>query len=373
MKYFKFKNLRCPETKQELDLLSLVEAESRIANKLLPLRGISSDISSGLPAPFGATQEVLLRKDLLCAYPVMNGTPILLVPELLGMDSQQRDFNLRDKRYAEPYSEMVIYNNVAIEESRNIKKSESYKIIEPLLLAHRDQLYSFPAPTNLWIDAVYDCGGQWDAYNHIAPIRGKRVLQIGGKGIHAVKFLLAGAKEAWLLSPMIGELICSESLGVVAGVSNRLCGVVGIAEEMPFADGFFDAIYSGGCVHHMETTLALPEIARILREGGKFCAIDPWHTPLYSLGKCIFGQRESAHCHPLVKKRIEPLSKVFSNFKIIHHGALLRYPLLLLNKFGVSISIDVAWSVNKFDDFVADLLPGFRSTMGGSVSILCTK
>jgi len=123
------------------------------------------------------------------------------------------------------------------------------------------------------IDAVYDCGGQWDAYNHLAPIRGKRVLQVGGKGIHAIKFILAGVKEAWLLSPMIGELI----------------------------------------------------------------------------------------------------NKVFSNFKIIHHGALLRYPLLVLNKFGVTISINTAWRANRLDDFVSDLLPGFRNIMGGSVSLICKK
>ena len=33
----------------------------------------------------------------------------------------------------------------------------------------------------------------------------KRVLQVGGSGSHAVKFLVAGAAEAWLITPMHGE------------------------------------------------------------------------------------------------------------------------------------------------------------------------
>lgn len=303
-KYFEF--LQCPETRQKLDLFSLAEAESEIGGKLLSLRNIASDTFSNIPESVGVTQEVLLREDHLCAYPVVDGIPVLLVPEVLGINGQQRNFDFNHARYSESYSEMDIYNKVAIEESSNIEKSESYKIIEPLLTAIPAQLKSFPNPPNLWIDALYDCSGQWDAYNHISPVHGKRILQLGGKGIHAIKFLLAGAKEVWVLSPMHGEMICSESLGKICCVSDRLHGVTGIAEEMPFMDGFFDAVYSGGCVHHMVTSLALPEISRVLCKGGKFCAVDPWLTPIYELGKRIFGQRESAHCHPLTKQRIEP-------------------------------------------------------------------
>jgi uncharacterized protein YbaR (Trm112 family) len=370
-KYFEF--LQCPETRQKLDLFSLSEAESKIAGKLLPLRNTTSDTFSNIPVPIGVTQEVLLRKDHLGAYPVIDGIPVLLMPEILGINGQQRVFDFNDARYSESYAEMDIYNKVAIRESSNIEKSEAYKIIEPLLTAPQAQLKSFPNPRNIWIDAIYDCGGQWDAYNHIGPVYGQRILQLGGKGIHAIKFLLAGAKEAWVLSPMIGEIICSESLGKISGVSDRLHGVTGIAEEMPFMDGFFDAVYSGGCVHHMVTSLALPEISRVLCEGGKFCSVDPWHTPVYGLGKRIFGQRESAHCHPLTKKRIDPLSHVFSDFQVIHHGALLRYPLLVLNKIGFMMSIEASWRINQMDDFLSDLLPGFRNYMGGSVSLLCTK
>ncbi|MFC1590941.1 methyltransferase domain-containing protein, partial [Thermodesulfobacteriota bacterium] len=274
----RFEFLRCPETGEELELFSLSEAETVVGGKLRPVRSAGAEHAANAPAPIGPTEKVLLRKDRLFAYPVVDGVPVLLIPEILGTGDRQRVFSLTDEKYAESYAEMAFYNQKAIEESGNIHSSEAYRIIAPMLGASKENLYSFPDPKDIYIDDIYDCLGQWEAYNHIAPVRGKRVLQLGGKGIHAVKFLLAGAKEAWVLSPMIGELMCAECLGECAGVSGRLHGVAGIAEEMPFMDGFFDTVYSGGCIHHMETALALPEIARVLCSGGTFCAVDPWLT-----------------------------------------------------------------------------------------------
>ncbi len=43
---------------------------------------------------------------------------------------------------------------------------------------------------------------------------GARVLQVGGSGLHAVKFLLAGAAETWLVSPVHGELIFGRALAL---------------------------------------------------------------------------------------------------------------------------------------------------------------
>ena len=61
------------------------------------------------------------------------------------------------------------------------------------------------------------------------------MLQLGGAGTAAVKFLLAGAAEATLLSPMPGELFFAQYREAY-GVADRLKLVVGVAEELPFAD-----------------------------------------------------------------------------------------------------------------------------------------
>ena len=101
---------------------------------------------------------------------------------------------------------------------------------------------------------------------------------------------------ATLVSPMPGELIFAQYQGQAYGVADRLRLVVGVAEELPFADRSIDVIFSGGSVHHMETSIALPECARVLRSGGRFAANDPWRAPLYALGTRLFGKRERTFC-----------------------------------------------------------------------------
>lgn len=362
--------LVCPETKQGLRACSLDEAEARVEYRLGPLRRSRAGDPS---PPFGRTGDVLLREDLRCAYPVVDGVPILLAPEMLGAEDNARSFDLKDPRYAEAYEEMAFYNEVASKEAEDITSSESYSIIKPVVEATGAVADSFPRPREVWIDAVYDCAAQWDAYAHIAPIKNKRVLQLGGKGAHAVKFLLGGAAEAWLATPMLGEARCAIALAEAVGVADRLRCVVAIAEELPLATGSFDAIYSGGCMHHMITATAMPEAARILKEGGKFAATDPWRAPLYAIGTKVLGKREpSVYCRPLTKERVEPVGRAFGSSEVVQHGALTRYPLLALNKFGVSSPLNVAWRLNEMDDSLCSLVPGLRA-MGSSVVCLGTK
>jgi len=363
----------CPETKRPLRLCTLDEAEReasvRFRSRTLTSRGVE-----GVSVKVQADHHVLLRDDLRSAYPLVNTVPVLLVPEMLCPAQQPRVFDLGDPRYAEAYQEMDHYNRVSTQQSLDIKSSESFRIIEPLLKTPSANLASFPKPCALWADAAYDCAAQVEAYAHIAPLRGKRVLQLGGMGIHAVKFLLAGAEQAWVVSPMLGEMRCALALAQAAGVVERLRCAVCIAEELPFHDQYFDAVYSGGCVHHMVTPLAFPEMARVLRSGGRFAAVDPWKTPLHSVGTRIFGKREAnVYCRPLTEKRIEPLKTSFAEHGILHHGALFRYPLLALNKLGLRITPSLGWYVSRLDDSISSCIPKFRRRFGGSTALLATK
>lgn len=358
--------LACPLTGQSVGRCSLEEAE-RQAGEPLEAR------PPGERPPFGCTDEVLLRADRQAAYPVVDGIPVLMGPEVLRPASLVQPFDLRAPQYAEAYEEMAYYNAVAREEAAAAGTSAVFRhVIQPVLDAAPAERAAFPYPRAVWLDAIYDCAAQWDAYRHLAPLRGGRVLQLGGSGLHAIKFLLAGAAEGWVVTPMLGEALVAHAMAQAAGVAGRLRCVVGVAEELPFADATFDAIYSGGCVHHMVTAVALPEAARVLRAGGRFGAMDPWRAPLYAWGTRLMGKREpEVYCRPLTPERVAPLQTAFGHAEVIQHGALTRYPLLTLNKLGVSSSLEMVWQLGRIDDRLSTRL-GLRH-LGSSVALLGTK
>ena len=367
-----FQLVRCPETGQPLQVCSRTDAEAAIHAQLVSLRVF--DKASGSSAePFGPTPNVLLREDRLRAYPIVDQIPILLAPEVLGPPNDRRSFDLSDPRYDEAYSEMAFYNQVATKQARQVEQLECYQLLKAVKeLGSGAEGGRFLEPVEAWLDAIYDSAAQIDAYQHLAPLEGSRVMQLGGQGFHAVKFLLGGAREAWVVTPMLGEIKLARALAHAVGVEERLRCVVSIAEELALESKMFDAIYSGGCVHHMVTEVALPEIARVLRVGGRFAAADPWKTPLHDFGTKLFGKREAVHCRPLTPQRIAPLATAFDDARVVHHGTLSRHLLLALSKLGLKSSLRWAHRVGQVDDAICSLAPGARR-LGSSVALLGTK
>ena len=364
--------LACPETGQPLELITLQQAEADLGAPFGLLRA-PDEQSSELVSHFGTVTHILRRKDHHAAYAVVDGIPILIVPEQIGHHNQHRSFNLKDPQYAEAYEEMEHYNQVSDELLREINLSDSYTHVLRVQQASAVERASFPAPPQVWLDAVYDSASQWDAYKHIAPLSRKRVMQLGGQGIHAVKFLVGGADQAWLITPMLGEARFAVSLAAAFGVESRLRCVVSIAEELPLQDATFDVVYSGGCVHHMVTSLALPEAARVLKEGGRFAAIEPWRAPFYSLGTRVFGKREdNVFCRPLDRQRVAPLKTAFNWSNTIQHGTFVRYFLIAMKKLGVKLSLMTVWRLIRIDDSLSSLVPGMRR-LGSSIALLGTK
>lgn len=364
--------LACPETGQSLELVTRQQAETDLGVPLGLLRALD-DRSFDLDAHFGKVTHILRRKDHQAAYAVVDGIPILMVPEQIGPYNKRRSFDLKDPRYAEAYEEMKHYNQVSDSLVRDIIRSDSYAHVARVQQASPSERTSFPAPPQVWLDAVYDSASQWDAYQHIAPLGGMRVMQLGGQGIHAVKFLVGGADQAWLVTPMLAEARFAVSLAAAFGVESRLRCVVSIAEELPLRDAAFDVVYSGGCVHHMVTSLALPEAARVLKDGGRFAAIEPWRAPFYSLGTRVFGKREAnVFCRPLDSQRVAPLKTAFGWSSTVQHGTFARYFLIALKKLGVKLSLMTVWRLIRIDDKLSSLIPGLRR-LGSSIALLGTK
>jgi ubiquinone/menaquinone biosynthesis C-methylase UbiE/uncharacterized protein YbaR (Trm112 family) len=357
----------CPQTKLPLRAMPLAEARVALRSENLVSRANDD------PAPFGVTSTLMVRSDNACAYPVVDGIPILLAPEQITPANRPQTFDLRDVKYAEAYEEMTHYNQVAKAEAANIRDSEAYHMVKEVLKLPAERRDTCPDPKEFWVDCVHDCKAQYEAYRYLEPFDGKRVLQIGGKGIHATKMLLAGAAEAWVVTPMLGEIYCSIALAKEVGVFDRLRCAVGVAEEIPIADNTFDIVYSGGCVHHMTTELAMPEIARVLKPGGRFSSMDPWRAPFYSLGIKVFGKREvNVYCRPLTQARVAPLFTSFGHSKKEQYGTLTRYPAIALYKMGINVPLRVMWQLYRVDDAVCSLVPGLRG-YGSSVALFGTK
>jgi uncharacterized protein YbaR (Trm112 family)/ubiquinone/menaquinone biosynthesis C-methylase UbiE len=373
-------DLVCPVTRQRLRVVPLEAARSKIAAGN-PLR---ARMEMSKAPVVGETETVLLRDDGTAAYPIVSGIPVLLAPEVLGDPGVPRTFDLTTPQYAEAYLEMKFYNELGFKEAETLRKAGSLAAIEGSTgseaLHHLERLRqrpaaeraAFPEPAAVWLHARLDLQSEYDCYRHIGSVSGQRILQLGGSGRAVLALLLAGAAEALLLTPMIGEALAATEIAALLGVSQRFRCVVAVAEEIPLADESVDVAFSAGCVHHMRTEIAFPEVARVLRRGGRFAALEPWRAPFYGIGTTLLGKRETnPFCHPMTSARAAPLFEAFRNARYELHGTLTRYPMLGLQKFGLHTSQDTAWKLGRADDWICSLL-GLRR-FGSGVALLASK
>ena len=330
-------------------------------------------------AVFPFSREVLMTDDGSTFYPIVDGIPILLAPEVSFRDARG-NFSPLDPRYAEAYEEMAHYNSVAAKAEGDVRQTHAYRTLSACQGLSREEQALFPFPAERWLEATYDVTAQETVFAHLAPLLDREVLQVGGTGIHALRFLMAGAASAILVTPMISEARFARRLAVALGLGERLRLAVGIFEELPVLPASVDMVFSGGCLHHTLTDLALFEAERVLRSGGKFGCFDPWRAPFYRLGIRVFGKREpGVFCRPLDNERTRYLTKCFADARLKKHGPLTRYLLLALQKSGLDFSEDGTAGYNHFvhslmrwDNNFAALFPPLQK-LASSVSICARK
>ena len=116
-----------------------------------------------------------------------------------------------------------------------------------------------------------------------AELAGKAVLEIGpGAGGHSALFASHGARMTSVDLTAERARATQAKFRLMGAAAQGCQALQGDAENLPFADGVFDIVYSNGVLHHTpDTERAIDEVWRVLRPGGKavvmlYCK-DSWH------------------------------------------------------------------------------------------------
>ena len=75
------------------------------------------------------------------------------------------------------------------------------------------------------------------------------------------------------------------------------------------------------------------------------------------------------HCVVLTADHVQEPFSGFDELRVLHHGALTRYPLIALTKAGIRLSRRTIWRIGGVDDAVTGAFPRLRDS-GSSVAIL---
>jgi len=142
-------------------------------------------------------------------------------------------------------------------------------------LAEIDPRRSFEAPTAAENRA---------ALGFLGPLKGKRILDLGcGLGDAAVYFGMRGAKVT-AVDISQGMVKVCQKLAKKHGVADRVRAFRAVGERLPFKKGEFDLIYGNGVLHHLDVDVSAPEIARVLKPGGRAVFIEPLaYNPVISV------------------------------------------------------------------------------------------
>jgi len=148
----------------------------------------------------------------------------------------------------------------------------------------------------------------------------KRLLDIGcGSGESSVFFAKRGAfVQAVDISHEMVDV--TRRLAAKYQVKGRLQAVKMVMEDMEFADGTFDLIYGRDVLHHLDLNLAIPEIHRVLKPGGKAVFTGSLgHNPIIAVYRRLNKDLRTPYERPLTYQSIAAIRRFFRK---VHHKEL---------------------------------------------------
>lgn len=209
-------------------------------------------------------------------------------------------------------------------------------------------------------------------FSGLLPINlsGKKVLEIGcGLGAHTEALCRLGAQVTSIdLAPMSIKITQRRLAlkGLIAEVMEA------DAENLPFADGYFDYIWSWGVIHHSPNTIKCArEIARVLKPGGGLGIMLYNRSSLYNWinvvlrygilrGKLLSMSMQDLHNRYTDGKALTgaPLSKYYTAREIreeLFPGFVISRQIAFEQKRAVSFWMPARYR-RRFEEFIPDNL-----------------
>jgi ubiquinone/menaquinone biosynthesis C-methylase UbiE len=248
-------------------------------------------------------------------------------------------------------------------------------------VARTERLSPYSKYTKEYFEAIEENRylGQADifAIAQFTRYRGKKVLEIGvGAGTDFLQWVRAGADT---FGVDLTEAAIEMTSRRLAQYGLKCCELrVADAENLPFADGFFDLVYSWGVLHHTpDTVRAIEEIIRVTRPGGtiklmlynrhSLVGVKYWiqHAllrgkPFQTIAKVLYNHMESPGTKAFTPKEIRNLlsSLPVANLRINaaastrEFGYPRDYAPLRIVKFLIRNLVTVIIGLNKADFFM---------------------
>jgi SAM-dependent methyltransferase len=191
---------------------------------------------------------------------------------------------------------------------------------------------------------------------------GKVVLDYGcGPGYLTTYLIDNGAVSVTGIDVSEGEIEQAQAKAEQEGLQEVTRFLVADAHATEFPDDSFDLIVGDSILHHLDMRVALAEIGRILRPGGRAVFIEPmWHNPILRIGRALTPTARTPDEHPLTTRDWELCAELFDNFEH-HEREFLTIALMPLNLVLPQRAQRVlARVVGASDDRVLERFPSLR-------------
>jgi SAM-dependent methyltransferase len=120
------------------------------------------------------------------------------------------------------------------------------------------------------------------------------------------------------------------------------------AEHLGFRDDQFDAVIGCGILHHLELALGVPEVARVLRPGGKAVFLEPLGlNPALRLYRRLTPSERTVDEHPLLRDDLRFFERWFEQVDLhfFHLASLAAIPLIGTSYFDRAVAV-----LDRLDD-----------------------